>query len=526
MKTTKRLIAMAAALTLTACAAAPITMMNVGAADTSSITIDGTYSTEHTFEIYQVMTGKYDSGSGKFSELKWGADVTKYGGDNVNEGTDVTDVQLTAISAITDAGTLPSGLTLKTTGRKYADKTGSSDVAFTGLAEGYYIIKDVTDLSGKDDANSAWIVQVAGTTTIAIKNAKPTVDKQVYDNADGSTVAAWGETADHALNESFQFKLVATIPADADLKEYSTYKLKFNDTMSSGVTFESIASVKINNTEISTTGSDTASKYTVNGVETGDAGKTWSLEIDDVKKTAGATVWGNSSFEVEIIYNAHLNENAFIDTKTRTGGTSSNTNNNMVNLEYSNNPDSTGSGETGKTTDDYVWVFTYKVDNTKYKINDSDGNELAGATFSLKKGDASVSLIYDSTLNAYRPIKTGETATLMTSSAEPTMLGQFNIVGLDAGTYTIHEEAAPTGYNEAADVTFTIGATHSEQTDETKADVTLTGIGDGVENKIVDTKNSSLPTTGGTGTKVLYAIGGTILVGAGMVLVSKKRAQK
>lgn len=534
MKNTKRFLAMAASLALTACAAMPMTMMSTSAEeDASSITITGDYASSHTFEIYQVMTGQYDAANGTFSELKWGADVTGYGGSAVTPGSDVTDAQITAISGITDAGTLPASLTLKEGGRKYADKSGTSNVAFTGLAEGYYIVKDVTNFTNEDDSNSAWIVQVAGTATIGIKNAKPTFDKQVQDETDdaeaGADAEGYGESADHAINESFNFKLKATIPVDPDLKEYPTYAIKFNDTMSNGVTYEGITSVTVKSGENSKTLA--AADYTLDiSSIVAAGGGSFTISIDDIKTLLpDDTEWGDDEIVVEVVYAAHLNEGAKIDTMSRTGGTTADTNYNSGFLNYSNNPDATGGGTTqpsGKTEEDYVWVFTYELDNTKYKINNSDGNELGGATFKLfDSANAEIGLIYDEGLEAYRPIKTGETAEDMVSSSDEGSLGQFNIVGLDAGSYTLKETDPPEGYNAADDITITIGATHKEQTAST-VDLALTGVGEGVENKIVDTKNSSLPSTGGMGTKLFVLGGGSAAALAGVYLISRKRTKK
>ncbi len=534
MKNTKRFLAMAASLALTACAAMPMTMMSTSAEeDASSITITGDYASSHTFEIYQVMTGQYDAANGTFSELKWGADVTGYGGSAVTPGSDVTDAQITAISGITDAGTLPASLTLTGGERKYADKSGTSNVAFTGLAEGYYIVKDVTNFTNEDDSNSAWIVQVAGTATIGIKNAKPTFDKQVQDEtADaeaGADAEGYGESADHAINESFNFKLKATIPDDPDLKEYPTYAIKFNDTMSNGVTYEGITSVTVKSGENSKTLA--AADYTLDiSSIVAAGGGSFTISIDDIKTLLpDDTEWGKDEIVVEVVYAAHLNEGAKIDTMSRTGGTTADTNYNSGFLNYSNNPDATGGGTTqpsGKTEEDYVWVFTYELDNTKYKINNSDGNELGGATFKLfDSANAEIGLIYDEGLEAYRPIKTGETAEDMVSSSDEGSLGQFNIVGLDAGSYTLRETDPPEGYNAVGDIVFEIGATHKEQTAST-VDLALTGVGDGVENKIVDTKNSSLPRTGGMGTKLFVLGGGSAAALAGVYLISRKRTKK
>lgn len=518
MKTTKRFIAMAAALALTTCAAMPMAMMTANA---ESVKITNDSGVNHEYEIYQVMTGTV-SGN-QITAAKWGADVTAYDNHAVSSGDDVSNADLGAISALTDAGVLPGKLTLSAHGS--ATKSGTGDVTFTGLTAGYYIVKDVTNMTS-DEANSAWIVQVAGDAEIAIKNAKPTFDKQVQDEADDAEAGAtggYGDSADHAIGESFNFKLNATIPVDADFKEYEEYTLKFNDTLSEGITFGSITSVKVDGKTLETT------DYNFNNTNiNANGGGSFTLTIPDViSELEDEADFGSKEINVEVIYSAALNEKAIVDAASRSGCVRGDSNSNTAFLNYSNNPDNTGAGGTepkGTTPNDDVFVFTYEVDNTKYMINNSAGNELAGATFQLQTADGTpIPLKLDG--NAYRPLKSGESGGgNMVSSDVAATLGQFNIKGLDAGTYKLHEVSAPQGYNTASDVTFTIGATHNDANNI--AELTLTGAGAGIENKIVDTKNSNLPTTGGMGT-TLFILGGGCAAGlAGIYLVSKKRAKE
>ena len=523
MKNFKKFTATIAATLMAASLSVPMfASVPVGAAD---ITITGiSESQEHTFEVYQVFTG--DLSAGVLSNLKWGSGVAQYGANGVTPGSAVDEAIITELTEITSnkGSDIVDKFTLNST-KACSDVTSSGDsVTISGLTDGYYIVKDVTDLGDADDANSAWIVQVAGNANIAIKNAKPTVDKQVLDetgDAESGASEGWGESADHAINESFQFKLKATIPADNDLAAYETYKLVFNDTMSAGVTFESIASVKVGDTVISAYDADTAPYgYVVSGVSAGDSGKTWTLTIADLKKhvtnlSTGATV--------EVIYNAHLNENAVVHNSSAENTVD--TNKNTVTLSYSNNPDSTGAGTTdGKTPEDTVWVFTYKVDNTKYKDSVAEGNKLAGAEFKLYESDGSteVKLVYDNTKNAYRPATASETPTVMTS-AEST--GMFNIIGLDAGKYVLRETKTPDGYNTCADIDITIQAAHVENAGGTSVNLNLTG-SNNMNNSIINKSGSALPSTGGIGTTLFY-IGGGCMVGlAGIFLITKKRMGK
>ena len=513
MKNTKRFLAMAAALSLAACAAAPMAMT----ASAASIEITGISTDQaHTFEVYQIFTG--DLSDGTFTNLKWGTGISAYDGAAVTAGALVDSDTIDALG--TDARAIIDKITKSST-KACADVTSSGGTAtISGLDDGYYLVLDTTNLDDKDDANSAYIIQVAGTASVAIKNETPSVDKQVLDetaDAEAGATGGWGESADHAINETFQFKLTATIPANADLAAYDTYKLVFNDTMSNGVTFEDIASVSVGGTAIA------ATAYTSTATDD-TAGLTWSLTINDViALVPSGKTWSEDEIVVEVVYNAHLNENAIISTAT---GNNLEVNNNKVDLQYSNNPDNTGTGtsDLGQTPEDYVWVFTYEVDNTKYKVSAAEGNELAGAGFTLYSDSAKTTAIKlidngDGTYTVADQSAASGTITEMTSNDD----GIFNIKGLDAGTYYLSETSVPDDYNAADDITITIGATHIENAAGTAADLTLTATN--ADNDIVDTKNNTLPSTGGMGT-TLFILGGGCMAGlAGIYLISKKRAK-
>ncbi len=553
MKNTKRArraAAFAAAVVMAACAAIPMSSsFSASAVDTYSITINND-NAGHTYEAYQIFKGSLST-DGALGNIEWG--------DNVNSS---AEGFLTAIQGIADKnGETPftnldtaSAIAAKL-GEKNADATLAANFAqtignyLTGEAKatkntqtpdsdsdgkqeyvldvtaagaGYYLVKDKNDSqNGQNDSYTTFIMRVLGKSSATPKSAQPTVDKQVLDeeaDAEEGHTNGWGESADHAINESFKFKLTATLSADENYGAYKTYKVVFHDTMSTGVTFESIDSVKIGNVVIPVS-TDDPNGYECSataGLE-GDGAKEWTLTIADLKKyqadlTAGATV--------EVIYNAHLNESAIVSSANGTELGTAAANNNNVYLQYSNNPNVSGDSDLGQTPKDYVWVFTYKVDNKKV---DQDGNVLADAGFKLydSTGKTEIGLIYDDALTAYRPIKGDEVAVEMKSAATT---GAFNIVGLDAGTYVLKETSTPAGYNTCAPITVEIGAVHKENTDGTTVNLTLTQ--SNTNNTIQNQKGSSLPSTGGIGTTMFYVGGGVLVAGAGVLLITKKRAKK
>lgn len=488
--------------------------------DTYSITINNS-AAGHTYEAYQIFTG--DLSETTLSNIVWGSSITADGQTALQDKYDTAEIKSAAgvAEALTnnnavqfakDAAGYLNNVKVESTYNE-SEKT----YGISGLAAGYYLVKDKdASLAGKDDAYTSYILKVVGNTTVSPKSAKPTVDKQVHDetgDAEAGAAEGWGESADHAINESFQFKLIANLPEDTDFDAYETYKVVFTDTMSKGITFESIASVTVDGVTL------TANQYTATATA-GQAGGEWTLIITNIKSIDGVNLTDGA--DIVVIYNAHLNENAQVN---HASGTT--TNQNKVYLEYSNNPNAVGGGELGKTPEDIVWVFTYEVDNTKVDATDS-GNKtpLAGAGFKLydSTGTTEIGLIYDSTLSAYRPVKSGETAEEMTSANDT---GVFNIKGLDAGTYVLKETTVPAGYNKCADTTVVIEATHVEDESGSSATTTLSS-NSNVTNTIENKQGSTLPETGGIGTTIFYVIGSVLVLGAAVVLITRKRmsAQK
>lgn len=525
-KVLKGLVAVAAtaAMAVAGFAGASTAMADEG---THTVTISPAKS-GHTYEAYQIFTGNLGV-DGSLGNVVWGSGIDQ--SKLAAEDTDalIKDKDAAAVSQnlaaknSTDAkayATAFSGVLSAThTDSGEFSSTGNGSYTISGLSDGYYLIQDkARTLNGKNDAYTSFILKIIGADVMVTpKSTQPTVDKKIQDEPDDAEADAtngWGNTADHDINESFQFKLDATIPAEANLADYKTYKVKFNDTMSKGVTFESIASVKVNGND--GTGAKTwtlaDTDYTATTpVAAEDGTWSWSLTIDDViAKCKDIKI--AQGFTVEVIYKAHLNEKATVN-----GANDTTTDNkNSVNLEYSNNPNAEG---TGKTEDKTVYAFTFGITNKKV-IDSVDGDALAGAGFKLYTDEGCTQeykLVKDDTLGAYRPAKADETAVEMKSATD----GTFPIKGLDAGTYYLKETTTPKGYTTAAVKTIKIGATHSIN-ESGNPQVTLSSDST-FDNKIVDKKGSTLPSTGGMGTVLLYVAGIAVFVLAGATLVMALR---
>ena len=528
-KVLKGLVAVAAtaAMAVAGFAGASTAMAAEG---THTVTISPAKS-GHTYEAYQIFTGNLGA-DGSLGNVVWGSGIDQSklaaeGTDALIKDKDAATVSQNLAAKSNDSteakayATAFSGV-LSTTHADSSDfvSTGVGSYTISGLSDGYYLIQDKAGtLNEKNDAYTSFILKIIGADVmVAPKSTQPTVDKKIQDetgDAEADATEGWGNTADHDINESFQFKLDANIPAEANLADYKTYEVKFNDTMSKGVTFESIASVKVNGNDgtAAKSWSLNTSDYTKSDITTDGATgeQSWSLTIDDViAKCTGIKI--DKGFTVEVIYKAHLNENATVN-----GASGITTDNkNSVNLEYSNNPNAEG---TGKTEDKTVYAFTFGITNKKV-IDSVDGDALAGAGFKLYTDEGCTQeykLVKDDTLGAYRPAKADETAVEMKSATD----GTFPIKGLDAGTYYLKETTTPKGYTTAAVKTIKIDATHSIN-EFGNPQVTLSSDST-LDNKIVDKKGSTLPSTGGMGTVLLYVAGIAVFVLAGATLVMALR---
>ena len=377
----------------------------------------------HTYEVYQIFTGDLHEEDGEkiLSNVVWGNGVTDDGkttlGGAKAKAEALTDTNAEAFAAEVN-GYLQNAVTM-TAGE--ADENGVVTYTASGLAAGYYLIKD-QDGSLDSMAYTSYILKVVSDIDVKPKAAYPTVDKQVQDeaaDAEEGAVDGWGE-ADHNIGESYQYKLIATLPADEDFADYETYKLVFHDTMSAGITFEEIVSVTVDGVAFEA--------YVSNAVTDKTTGVTTltvtlaNIKVDGVTLTDGAVV--------EVIYKAHLNDKAVV------GDEDDNTN--KVYLEYSNNPNASGSGEggddheTGKTEEDTVWVFTYELNTTK--VDSATEEALAGAEFKLYREteDGKEYAVLDEA-GKLTGWGTEEKGSVLTSGAD----GKFKVISRNKGSCRI-----------------------------------------------------------------------------------------
>ena len=475
----------------------------------------------HTYEIYQIFTGdfKKEQTVNVLSNVKWGTNGTG------EFGTAVEESVLNALKGVNAEG--KSNADKLNIIKSYAKLTNpfktlpENGQLTVQVPAGYYLIKDADKSVTGDDVYTTYLVSVVGNVTITPKGNKPTVVKKLKETNDttGET-SDWQDGADYDIGDIVPFELTGTLPSN--YADYKTYKYVFHDTLSEGLTYKGDAKVFVKNGESE---ADVTSSFTVNF---------GTITCNDLKGIEDVTITKDSKIIVR--YSATLNEHA----KYGKQG-----NPNEVCLEYSNNPNYTGAGEnspTGQTPLDAVIVFTYKLDANKVEPDGENGTKpLKGAGFTL-----------------FKIVPGTETGTTLENQIGAEVKGtdktEFSWPGLDAGKYVLRETTTPAGYNTAADIEFEIEGAYVETTDTngvasgTKPELTGLVVKDSsgntisgdaetgatftatldstrsdISTNVVNRKGTNLPETGGMGTTILYVVGAILVIGAGILLVTKKR---
>lgn len=492
----------------------------------SAYTVDN--KTDHAYKAYQIFSGTQSTESKPaLGDVKWGNGIesakflpalkadTRFGtGDKNIFAACTTAADVAAImakeqdkSAVAKAFANVAAQYLTNTAVAIAAKKTTSDVV---LNPGYYLLVDVTT-PGKGDAMNSALLQVTGKGNIIIeqKYDAPSVGKSVKD-----TDGAWGEAADWCIGSNVPFQLIGKLPSNYD--DYESYKYVFHDTLGAGLQYNGDVKVYVRNGEKDT---ELTSGFTVAPDKAATAGGgSLTITFDNLKTVASVT----STSSIVVKYTAKLLNTAVIGQPG---------NPNEVYLEYSSNPNFSGTGTppTSETPKDKVLVFTYELD-----VNKVDGAEttkkLKDAEFKLQNADGKWATV-DNTNKVTGWVDTQDKGSILKTDAN----GLAKIIGLDAGNYKLHETKAPAGYNklkDPIDITITAELDKGENTPALKALTIKVGTGAAekgdvakglVSTTVTNNSGATLPETGGVGTTLFYVIGGVLMVGAAVLLVTRKR---
>ena len=587
MKTAKRLLTAALAVVFTFMCALPA--MADDAAYT--LTIDNP-AAGHTYKAYQIFDGYHtkDGTNDYLSDINWGSGITQ---DKDHQAKMISELKKAGlydentayVDKVNDATKVAMALSkLENKAEKvdefneivgaYLDVAAGSvkaettaSVQFTGLSAGYYLVKDAdTGSVGANESYTKYLVKLVADAKMQIKSQSMSLDKYILSGNDKvkENNAAMGDKVNYRLESQL-----------SEMDGYEAYTFIIHDELDAGLTFNKDVSVKV-----STKKDDPASYKAYENVTIGyakQADDTYTSDLPKIKKgealyiciTLNGLTQDYKNQYVSVTYSATVNENANIG---------STPNNNKAYLEYSNNPNQSQGQQkrTSTTTTPPQAVSTYvagieisKVSpkgnllpGAQFMITAKDGtdkdaiNELNVTGYSFKEaGEADKDNYYykegesyvtaapkDTAAQKYvtqdgTNLKKGDKIVGMTGDGVgQTAQGVLCFDGLKAGTYTITEVLAPTGYRKIDQaITLKVEWLYNKDTKEhyweysvesADGDAVLGKVTNGIlPLKIVNRHGLTLPFTGGEGANLLAGLGLALMAAAVAAILYIKRRQ-
>ncbi len=319
---------------------------------------------------------------------------------------------------------------------------------------------------------------------ITDKNLKPTIKKEVQEDSDES----WGDVNDADIGQTVNFK--STVSAKPGARKYVVH-----DKMDAALKFDGVTSIKVGDATL-TEGAD----YTV---------VTTDLPDECTFHIAFTETYLNSitaDTDIVINYTAKLTSSAVAGTGYV----------NKTWLDY---------GDNQHTEPDTTTTYTWKLPIYKYHKDGETQKALAGAEFILYKGSEEN--------RVYAQVTDGKLTGWTETKAEATKLvsddaGRIEVEGLDADTYYLEETKAPGGYNKLAGpvkvvISHTVTDKGAHMTHTLKQGTTDIELEKVNEVEIENKSGTELPSTGGIGTTIFYVLGSILVIGAAVLLITKKR---
>ena len=388
---------------------------------------------------------------------------------------------------------------------KDVDK-GATTVKFEDLDLGYYMIYP-----------KGASVQIEPS-IVSITNTAP--NGSIEQKAEYPSMTKVADDISTEVGQTVTYTLSSNVP---DTTGFSVYEFTFKDKTSAGLTYDGNSSVTV------TIGNDTLIAGTDYTFAASPAdGNDFELTINLLKAKAGTSP---VEYEAKYTYNDSI---TITYTATVNDAAVTKIDNNHATLTYNNDPKDSSK----KDTTPPVEVKTYSSKVIIEKVDGADNTKkLANAKFVLRvktlgsaTGDSHEADIAVGKYYKYTPGENGaagsvswvtvasEDAADLAADTTITVVttdenGAANFDGLEDGTYELIEVEAPAGYNLlTSPAEITIAGSDSDET-------TLT-----VTAEVENNSGAQLPSTGGIGTTIFYIVGGILVLGAGVVLLSRKRA--
>lgn len=434
--------------------------------NTATVTVSGLTSGD-TLNLYKVFTATVGSDN----------TITYKAEDWVPEEYDTVE-EITAADGTTVANALAAAAKASSAAVAYS-ATANEDLS---VAAGYYVanaegtsaevVYQNMLINAVMKANSSNSYDAA-TVTATVKKDGVTVDKNVTGATDNSDT-----TDKYKVGDYVPFTVTTAIPNYPSNSTNATFVISDKPTNLTIVNdADHAVTVKVGGTEVAADGT-----YTLDVIG-------GALTITFVKDY----ILANTGAAVEVTYSAQVTD-AAATAETK----------NDVKVTYNPNP----YVDTKNDVEDIVTVNTYG-----YVFNKTDGtNPLEDATFTLYSDQACTT-----------PVTMADGTTAMTSTS--TKVGDLAYVyfnGLSEGTYYVKETTVPAGYVGCESFSFAVSSITATADNPATTDVTETNYLVN-ETAVVNTPGAELPTTGGIGTTIFYVVGAILVVGAGVVLITRRR---
>ena len=491
-----------------------------------SLTADGTISVTgvqngDTAVYYQIVNRNTETGEWELSG--------SYGGLTVAQITDgVTSAEAHTISAYltghgTDMNVDTDGTTLSAN-----VEPGTYVVVITpGSTNSGVVYNPVVVSSDYDGENH--------TNTAVAKKTEVTVDKKAGNAAEDN------DNKDVAVGDEISYTITPVIPLFP--KNYTAPVYKVTDTLSAGLELaDANGDKKVDESDI-----------TVNKVDS----SAYTITVND---NSGFTVNFNSEYlkglttaptDVTITYKAKVTSDATYSVNEMT---------NTAKINFSNSPsDTTGNGTDSDKTNHYTftldgtlngsWTGQDQIVNKELikTAVDKDGNPVLKTKYTYTTGEGKTteaSPLAGATFKLTGE-NLGEDGMTCTTDAN----GFITFAGLDAGIYTLTEVSAPAGYvKDSKEYKVEIVPTYGKDADGNEILTSYKVKIDGADaanfivsnqgtakvktekegstiytSLISNVKAAGLPSTGGVGTTMFYVIGGVLVAGAAILLITKRR---
>lgn len=528
----------------------------------------------HTYTIYQLLSGdvsNLNEGEGTLSNIKVGTSVS----DKTATAEGISE----ALSKLSDGALGNAAYEYVKGGTAVATVGGDGTEISTSLAPGYYVVTDSYTSGTGTDSLSRYMVAVAGPTVMTPKTQTTDIDKNIINEKDTKNGAldyndekSGGKTDTAAIGDIIEYEVTGKVP---NYEGYDYYYYVLNDKLSEGLTLkEDSFAVTVGSAPLT---KDT--DYYVTVTKNDDGTTSFVLSFENIKNYT-------TDAAISVKYNAEVNEKAVIGTDPNTNEVYLQYSNNPNNSGRGDNGDKgvpgkdqpTGTSETYKTKTYVTEINLTKVDQDGMPLKGAEfeliGENLTkviirtdytfaedakdGIYYKLKDGtytttkphgditDEQGNVItksneeyYENTTTTYSRTTTVSTTTTSATDSKVTAAvndnGFVTFTGLNAGEYTLHESKTPEGYNTVADIKFTISAAETGHED---AELVGGGIswtsdnGQVTENggtfyvTVENRKGDLLPSTGGIGTTIFYVVGSILVLGAAILLISRRRMSK